>query len=63
MSTTQWLDYIQKKNIGWVSENSSEITEPTDFSALCVVWSNSVVKEMTPEATSLHKMLRKFKKS
>ena len=63
MSTTQWLDHIQRKDTGWVSEKSSETTEPTDFSALRVVWSNFVAKDMTPEATSPHEMLRKLKKA
>ena len=39
------------------------MTEPTDFSALRVVWSNFVAKDMTPEATSPHEMLRKLKKA
>lgn len=39
------------------------MTEPTDFSALRVVWSNFVAKDMTPEATSPHEMLRKLKKT
>lgn len=34
MSSIKWLDYIQGKDTGCVSENTSKITEQMDFCAL-----------------------------